>query len=92
MNDDIYGLTYLNMIQADDPLLHRELLLKCVLCFSLQVGLIYLIYNDPMSEDLTRVNYLEVNLARFVLAVLLHIIVMPEVTDSINMMLYSVSS
>jgi hypothetical protein len=80
------------MIENDDPLLHRELVLKCVLCFALQGGLIYLIFNDPMAEETSRINYLEVNLARFVAAILLHIVVMPEVTDSIKMMEYSINN
>jgi hypothetical protein len=92
LSDDIYSYTYLKMITTDDPLLHRELVLKCVLCFALQGGLIYLIFNDPMGEETSRVNYLEVNLARFVTAILLHIVVMPECTDAINMMQYSINN
>jgi len=47
LREDIYSYTYLRMIDTDDPILHRDLMLKSVLCFGLQMGLIYLIYYDP---------------------------------------------
>lgn len=35
LREDIYSYTYLRMIDTDDPILHRDLMLKCVLCFGL---------------------------------------------------------
>lgn len=80
------------MIDTDDPILHRDLMLKSVLCFSLQIGLIYLIYYDPYQQrENTRMNYLEVNIARLVSSMLLHLVVMHEIADSINLMQFSIN-
>ena len=80
------------MLQTDDPLLHRELILKSVLCFALQIDLIYLIFYDPEANYEISQSYLQLNIARLVTATLLHIVVMPEVAEAINLMQYSINN
>ena len=80
------------MIDTDDPILHRDLMLKSVLCFGLQISLIYLIYYDPYQQhENQRTNYLEVNIARLISSIILHLVVMHEIADSINLMQYSIN-
>ena len=80
------------MLQTDDPLLHIELILKSVLCFALQIALIYLIFYDPEANYEISQSYLQLNIARLVTATLLHIVVMPEVAEAINLMQYSINN
>lgn len=50
-----------------------------------------MIFYDKEGDFSLKQNYLALNLAKLVTAIILHIVVMPEVSESINLMQYSIN-
>ena len=49
LEEDIYCFTYLEIIKEDDPKIHRELMLKCVLAFMMQIILCYCVLGETIN-------------------------------------------
>lgn len=92
LQEDVYCLTFQQMILVDDSVWHRQLVLKSVFTFIIQVALIYIILvtTDGVGSVFTGDVYL--NCARLMCAILLHMSVMPEVRTAVDMMRFALTN
>lgn len=96
LSQDIYSLTFHQFQKSPNSLWHRELMIKAVMTWIMQLALCALVLAnifDP-EEGLGNVTTGNVylNSGRLLCSILLHIQIMPEIRVSIEMMRYAVSN
>jgi hypothetical protein len=92
LNPDIYCLTFLKFIQLDNPKMHRNLMLKSVLAFVVQVLLCALVMSETKGWSDIFTGRSELNGSRLVCSFLLHISIMPEIRNSLDMIRYTLNN
>ena len=86
LESDIYCFTFLTFITDANPVLHRSLFIKSIITFLLQFMLILmLLINELGNTGGIYGGNLQVNFSRIICALLLHILIVPEVKTSISM-------
>ena len=92
MKPDIYCLTFLKLLQVNNPKLHRELMLKSCLAFIVQIILCVLVYGETKGWDDIFTGSSDLNGVRLVCSFLLHITIMPEIKNSLELLRYTVNN
>ena len=87
---DVYCVTFLQFIQSNDALLHRELMLKSALTFSFQMVIIYLIRAEKRFHIFE--GSVALNIARVLCSFILHVTIMPEVNCSVKLMKFVINN
>lgn len=85
---DIYYLTFVLFKNVNNSALHRELVTRCAMCFFGQMALIALIFNESEGINGIIMGTTQINSARIICAVILHLTLLPEIRQSIEMMEY----
>lgn len=88
LQTDIYCLTFLKFIQIDDPILHRDLVLKCCLTFLIQILLCVLVLSETEGFSDIYMGSTPLNASRILCSFLLHMTIVTEIRASLEMMLY----
>ena len=97
LSEDIYCVTFVKFMD-DEPLQHKELMLKSVIAFVFQIVLIVLItsffVNKEDSESFMAIytGSWKINSARLCCAFLLHMQILPEIRCAIDMIKYAQSN
>ena len=91
LTEDVYSFTFLKMTNVDDPLLHRDLMLKSVFTFAIQLTLLYLIYYDPKLSTQQVETNIYLDSTKVLCSILLHYVMIEEIRVSIGMMRYSIT-
>lgn len=91
LTEDVYSLTFLKMVNLNDPLLHRDLMMKSVFTFAIQITLLYLIFNDPGLNKLVIESHAYLDTAKVICSILLHFVMAEEIRVSIGMIRYSIT-
>ena len=91
LEEDIYCITFLSFIQKRNSLIHRKLMMKSVICFTIQMILIMLLLfdQDLNLESGVVQGDLYVNFSRIICALLLHILIVPEIRTAMSMLDYA---
>jgi hypothetical protein len=92
MKPDIYCLTFLNLLLTNNPKIHRELVLKSFLAFIVQIILCVLVYGETKGWNDIFTGSSELNGVRLVCSFLLHISIMPEIKNSLEMLRYTINN
>ena len=80
---DIYTLTFIKMLNSDSSQLHRELALKSIMTFLMQILLVILIRSESLGFSGFHLGDVQMNLTRLICGVLLHTSVMPEIRTAL---------
>ena len=106
LEEDIYCFTYLEFIKEDDPKIHRELMLKCVLAFMMQIILCYCVLGETINifeageteqdEHTLNINcYFTggafLNGVRYACSYLLHMSIIKEIKTSLELLKYAIN-
>ena len=86
LHPDIYTLTFLKFYQTDNPIIHKELVKRAMLCLMAQLGLVYYIYKDSQGISGIVQGSFELNCVRLICALILHITLIPEIRSSFTLM------
>ena len=82
------------MVLVDDPIWHRQLVLKCAFTFIIQIALTLIIWVETAEEGKIEIftGDLYLNASRLMCSILLHMSIMPEVRTSLDMMKFALTS
>lgn len=86
--EDIYCLTFINFLRGTTAEARRELTLKSTLTFMIQMGLIALIWGDRVGKVI--LGDVALNMSRIICAIILHITIVPEVRNALEMMNFAI--
>jgi len=93
LDEDIYSLTFVNMVTKNTPNIHKELMLKSTLTFFLQLALITLIWWKVYWRNTDNVVFLgqrdevvPLNAVRIICTIILHFTILPELESSLSLM------
>lgn len=89
MTADIYTLTFLEFHQSDNPVFHKELMLKSTLTFFMQITLIFMVRHEQQGFSGIFLGDVYLNSARIICCILLHLNIIPEILDGINLMRFA---
>ena len=79
------------MTVENNPLLHRDLMLKSVFTFAVQLSLLYLLNVDPVQASVSIQSNIYLDTAKVLCSILLHYVMDEEIRVSIGMMRYSIT-
>ena len=85
---DIYCIAFVKF-RCNDPISHRELVLKSIVAFLLQMLLIAFVWYESNTTGQIFMGDPILNTCRIVCAYLLHLIIVPEVRCALGLMSYS---
>jgi len=85
---DIYCITFLKF-RTPDPILHRELLLKSVIAYIMQMMLISLVISETDGFSSAHDGTFKLNCSRLICAFLLHMSLVPEMRCAFSLMNYA---
>jgi len=74
------------MLHDYNPFRHRDLFLRSIITFCLQMGLIYLLFTESNGLDSSSMGTLNLNAARLICTLVLHILILEEVKSSLHLM------
>ena len=78
----------MSLLEVDNPILHRDLIMKSIISLFLQCLLVFLFKSD--SEELEEFGSIEINGSRIACAFLLHLIIKPEISASLNLIQFQI--
>ena len=91
LQQDIYSVTFVTLLKVNNPVIHRQLEMKCFLTFFLQMLLVGLIVSEFSREDIFTGD-VKLNACRYLCSICLHVSIMPEFSASFDMMRFSVNN
>ena len=88
--EDIYCLTILKLLKENNPKLHGELILKCLVCFCTQVFIGLSVIHETEGLGAVFTGGTMLNGVRLMCTFLLHMMIMPEIKNSLQLIRFSI--